>query len=28
LEEYARLDGDVVNGEPAGIFEKVRHLFE
>lgn len=28
LEEYARLDGDEVDGEPAGIFEKVKHLFD
>ena len=28
LEEYARLDGDEVDGEPVGIFEKVKHLFE
>jgi molecular chaperone DnaJ len=28
LEEYAALDGDHVDGEPAGIFEKVKNLFE
>lgn len=28
LEEYARLDGEEVDGEPSGLFEKVKNLFE
>jgi molecular chaperone DnaJ len=28
LEEYAKLDGDEVDGEHSGLFEKVKNLFE
>lgn len=28
LEEFAKLEGDQVNGEPVGLFEKVKNLFD